>query len=61
MDDFRCPDCGSPALVYPKVFERDAPVTCAKCGAFVLTYSELKKRSESARTSKRQQAPLSGC
>jgi hypothetical protein len=33
MDDFRCPDCGSPALVYPEVLERDAPVTCAKCGA----------------------------
>jgi hypothetical protein len=61
MDEFGCPDCGSPAVVYPKVLERDAPVTCAKCGAFVLTYSELKQRSESARTSGCQQAPLSGC
>jgi hypothetical protein len=48
-------------LVYPKVLERNAPVTCAKCGAFVLTYGELKQRSESVRTSECQQAPLSGC
>jgi hypothetical protein len=61
MNDFRCPDCGSPALVYPKVLERNAPVTCAKCGAFVLAYSELKRRSESARTPEGQHAPLSGC
>jgi hypothetical protein len=61
MDDFRCPDCDSPALVYPLVLERDAPVTCAKCGAFVLTYSELKQRSESTQTSEGRQIPLSGC
>jgi DNA-directed RNA polymerase subunit RPC12/RpoP len=61
MDDFRCPNCGRANLAYPKVLQRDAPVTCANCGAFVLTYSELKRRSESALASKSLQAPLSGC
>ena len=61
MDDLRCLDCGSPALVYPKVLEHDAPVTCAGCGAFVLTYGELKRRSEPMRASESPQVPLSGC
>jgi hypothetical protein len=61
MDDFGCPICESPALVYPKLLERDAPLTCANCGAFVLTYSELKRRSELAVTLNDLQAPLSGC
>jgi hypothetical protein len=61
MDDLRCPDCENSALVYPKVLEHDAPVTCASCGAFVLTYGELKRRSEPALASKRLSAPLSGC
>jgi transcription elongation factor Elf1 len=61
MDDFKCPDCGSRALVYPKVLEDEGPVTCSSCGTFVLTYSELKRRSELALASKRQRVPLSGC
>jgi DNA-directed RNA polymerase subunit N (RpoN/RPB10) len=48
MDDIRCPTCGSPALVYPRVLEAVEPVACASCGAFVSTYGELKKRSERA-------------
>jgi hypothetical protein len=61
MDDFKCPNFGSPSLVYPKVLEDDEPVTCSSCGAFVLTYSELKRRSELAVASKSQRVPLSGC
>jgi transcription elongation factor Elf1 len=61
MDDFECPDCGSLALVYPQVLEDDEPVTCSSCGTFVLTYSELKRRSELGLASKAQRVPLSGC
>jgi transcription elongation factor Elf1 len=32
MDDFICPACGGPALVYPSVLEDNEPVTCANCG-----------------------------
>jgi DNA-directed RNA polymerase subunit RPC12/RpoP len=61
MDDFKCPDCGGRALVYPKVLQDDGPVTCSSCGTFVLTYSELKRRSELTLASKSQRVPLSGC
>jgi hypothetical protein len=61
MDDLRCPNCGSPALTYPKVLDHDAPISCGSCGAFVLTCSELKRRVEAAPVSNRPQAPLSGC
>jgi hypothetical protein len=46
MDDFKCPACGSPALVYPVVLGAGEPVKCARCGTFVSTYGELKQRSE---------------
>jgi hypothetical protein len=61
MDDFKCQDCGSRALAYPKVLEDDGPVTCSSCGAFVLTYRELKRRSEIAFGSESERVPLSGC
>jgi hypothetical protein len=38
------------------VLEDDEPVTCSSCGTFVLTYSELKRRSE-----KSERVPVSGC
>jgi hypothetical protein len=60
-DDFRCPDCGSPALVYPKVLKDDEPITCSSCGALVFTYGELKRRSELVLASKNRRVPLSGC
>jgi hypothetical protein len=50
MDDFKCPDCGSRALVYPKVLEDDAPVT--------RVCSELKRRSQLAVACKIQRPPL---
>jgi hypothetical protein len=61
MDDCRCSACGCPALVYPKVLEDDAAVTCSGCGALVATYNEMKKRSEPTEASKRRRLPLSGC
>jgi transcription elongation factor Elf1 len=61
MDDFECPDCGSLALVYPQVLEDDEPVTCSSCGTFVLTYSELKRRSDLTLAFKSQRVMLSGC
>jgi hypothetical protein len=29
MDDFGCPACDNPGLVYPSVLEDDEPVACA--------------------------------
>jgi hypothetical protein len=44
--EIRCPVCGSPAFIYPRVLNDDKPVICAGCGAFVSTYGEMKRRSE---------------
>ena len=61
MNEFGCPVCLSPALVYPKVLEDDQPVTCADCGAFVSLYGELKRRAENAPSSKPTGVRVSGC
>jgi hypothetical protein len=61
MSELGCPVCLSPALVYPKVLEDDQPVTCSDCGAFVLTYGELKRRAERAPDSKLTRVRVSGC
>jgi hypothetical protein len=61
MDDFGCPDCGSPALVYPSLLEDDEPVACACCGSFVSTYGELKQRAERVLGSNPTRFPVSGC
>jgi hypothetical protein len=42
----RCPVCGSPAFAYPKTLDDNHPVLCARCGAFVSTYGEMKQRDE---------------
>jgi predicted nucleic acid-binding Zn ribbon protein len=61
MNDFRCLACGCAALVYPKVLQDDAAVTCSACGAFLATFGELKKRSEPTSLSKSGRIRLSGC
>jgi hypothetical protein len=62
MDDFGCPACGSPALVYPSALEDHEPVACASCGEFVSTYGELKQRSErGVGSSNPSRGPVSGC
>jgi transcription elongation factor Elf1 len=61
MDDFKCPACGGPALVYPSVLENSEPVKCGNCGEFVSTYGELKQRFERALPSKSTGSPVSGC
>jgi DNA-directed RNA polymerase subunit RPC12/RpoP len=45
-NEIRCPICGSPAFMYPRALDDDKPVICAGCGAFVLTYGEMKRHSE---------------
>jgi hypothetical protein len=45
-NEIRCPICGSPAFMYPMVLDDNRPVICAGCGAFVLTYGEMKRRTE---------------
>ena len=46
FNEIRCPVCGSPAFMYPRVLDDDKPVICAGCRAFVSTYGEMKRRSE---------------
>jgi hypothetical protein len=61
MDDFECSACGNPGLVYPEVLADDGPVACRGCGAFLLTYGELKQRAERSQRSKRAGFQVSGC
>jgi hypothetical protein len=61
INEFECPVCLSPSLVYPKALEDDRAVTCADCGAFVSTYGELKRRVERTPSSKRARLAVSGC
>jgi hypothetical protein len=61
MNEFACPVCLSPALVYPKVLEDDQPVVCAECGSFVSTFGELKRRLEHAPSSSPTDVGVSGC
>ena len=61
MDEFGCPLCLSPALVYPTLLEDDQPVKCADCGAFVSTYGELKRRVEHTPSSNPTHVEVSGC
>jgi hypothetical protein len=42
----RCPVCGSLAFAYPKTLDDNKPILCARCGAFVSTYGEMKQRDE---------------
>jgi hypothetical protein len=44
--EIRCPACGSPAFLFPKVLDDEKPVTCAECGGFVSTYGELRQRCD---------------
>jgi len=61
MDEFACRVCGSPAVVYPRVFENDEPVVCAGCAAFVSTYREFKERAERVLSGNPKGAPITGC
>jgi len=61
MDDFGCPACGSPALIYPRLLEDDEPVVCSGCGAFVAKYGEFKRRAERAQRSQPADFQVSGC
>jgi hypothetical protein len=61
MDEFACRDCGSPAVVYPRVFEDDEPVVWAGCAAFVSTYREFKERAERVLSGNPKGAPITGC
>jgi hypothetical protein len=45
-NEIRCPICVGPAFIYPRTLDDDKPVICAGCGAFVLTYGELKRHFE---------------
>ena len=60
-DGLTCWTCESPGLVYPRRLNDDQPVACGRCGVFVSTYGELKRRTENALASVPEYGPLSGC
>jgi ribosomal protein S27E len=41
--EFACPDCGSPAVVYPDHITDDAPVKCRRCHAVLCNLREFKR------------------
>jgi hypothetical protein len=61
MNDLTCPSCRNSALAYPTTLEDNQPVACARCGAFVSTYGELKRRAEGAPNLSPARLPVSGC
>jgi transcription elongation factor Elf1 len=58
-DEFACPNCGSPSVVYPDVEEDDGRVECRGCGAFLATRGQFRRFVE-ARAA-RAGVQTSGC
>jgi hypothetical protein len=44
-EDFACPFCDSPAIVYPEEGEEDR-VACDRCGAFLGTRNQFRRLVE---------------
>ena len=58
-EEFSCPKCSSPSVVYPPTRKDDAFVTCRGCGAVIGTLAQFR-RFVSRRLMSRK-TPLSGC
>jgi transcription elongation factor Elf1 len=46
-EEFACPNCGSPSVVYPDAGEDDGRVECRACGAFLATRGQFRRFVES--------------
>jgi hypothetical protein len=42
-EEFACPSCGSPSVVYPDAEEDNACVVCRACGAFLATRGQFRQ------------------
>lgn len=46
-EEFACPNCGSPSVVYIDAEEDDGHVVCRCCGAFLMTRGQFRRLVES--------------
>jgi ribosomal protein S27E len=44
--EFSCPECGSPAIVYPDRLTDDAPVKCRHCETVLCTVREFRSSAQ---------------
>jgi transcription elongation factor Elf1 len=42
-EEFSCPNCGSPSVLYCDAAEDDEHVVCGTCGTFLATRVEFRK------------------
>ena len=61
MTEFVCGECGSSAVVYPKDFDDDAPVICARCSTFISNYRDFKSRAEAVIGGNSEGGRSTGC
>jgi transcription elongation factor Elf1 len=54
-EEFACPVCDSPAIVYPEEGEEDR-IVCGGCGAFVATRDQFRRLVE-----RHAEVQTSGC
>jgi transcription elongation factor Elf1 len=58
-EEFACPNCGSPSVVYPDVEEDDGRVECRACGTFLATRGQFRRFVETRAA--RSGGHTSGC
>jgi hypothetical protein len=58
-EEFACPNCDCPSVVYPDTGEDDGHVTCRACGTFFATLAQF--RSSVERRAPRSDTETSGC
>jgi transcription elongation factor Elf1 len=42
-EDFSCPSCGSPSVIYPNAGEDKGHVLCRACGEFLATRGQFRR------------------
>jgi len=42
-EEFACPTCGSPSVIYPDAEEDDGRVECRACGTFLATHGQFRR------------------
>jgi hypothetical protein len=43
LDEFACPDCGSPSVTYTDADEDDGHVVCRRCGTYLMTRGQFRR------------------
>lgn len=58
-EEFSCPKCSSPSVVYPATRQDDAFVTCRGCGTAIATLAQFRRFV--LRRLMSRETPVSGC